>query len=165
MHEVMRTRNGAATAYSPSLARKHLDALNKGQAELLAALGCMRGATDEPTPDPIALCRARWNVSRANRNHRSVVASILTELMINAAPGDLASIICLQRAGVQQTQRSTNHIQEWTPERVMTKWRDFCDASSKIQADLERRVQDEIIVINRMLRERSLIRDQAWWES
>jgi hypothetical protein len=163
--ENVRPKSAAAEVYCPRLAREHLDALNRAQAELLGALARKRDATKEPKPNPISICRARWNVSRACRNHRAIVASIVTELMTGAGSADLALIISLQRAGIQQTQRSTRHIQEWTPERVMTDWRGFCDASAQIQVDIEQRIHAELALVGRMLRDRASTAAQAWWQT
>lgn len=142
-------------ACCPQRAMEHLEDLSRVHEELLAALACKRDVTREMSPDPIAICRVRWNVSRASRNHRTVVAPILGELQIGAGTGRLVVISSLHDEGVQQTQRYTRHIQDWTPDRVMTSWRDFCAASARIQADIEQRIETESRLIGRMLRSRA----------
>lgn len=151
----MEARSGSPIACSPQRAMEHLHELNRVHEELLAALACKREATREALPDPIAICRARWNVSRASRNHRAVVASIFTDLLTGAETEHLAVINSLQSSGIKHTQRYTRHIQEWAPHRVMTSWPDFCVGSSEIQADIESRIETESRLISRLLTSRA----------
>jgi hypothetical protein len=146
---------------SAQLALDHWDRLTRAHDQLLAALADKRAATREPDPNPIAVCRARWNFGRASRHHRTLVGTILADLLIGASTSDLAAISTLRKEGLQQMQRSTGHIQKWTPERIMTDWRLFCAESAEIQADTHQRISTEEQLIRRLLKRRALTADQA----
>jgi hypothetical protein len=50
---------------------------------------------------------------------------------------------------------STQHVQSWTPERIIAEWPLFCAASAEYQAGLELRAEVEKELIMEMLTRRA----------
>lgn len=156
----MASKRSLAPPRSSEHALEHLETLARAHDEVLAALSCKRNAISAPNPDAISISRARWNVSRASRAHRTLINIILGDLMVGAGTVDLAAIDELRRSGIQQTQRSTYHVQRWTADRIMTEWSNFCSDSARIQAEMQLQIRTEQLTIGRMLHHQAFVASQ-----
>jgi hypothetical protein len=132
-----------------------MTALATAHVALISALDAKREATRQATPDPIAICRARWNLSRANRQHRSLLDNILQALLPGATPEERVRIEDMREDLMRQVMVSTQHVQSWTPERIIAEWPLFCAASAEYQAGLELRAEVEKELIMEMLTRRA----------
>ena len=132
-----------------------MTALATAHVALISALDAKREATRQATPDPIAICRARWNLSRANRQHRSSLDNILQALLPGATPEERVRIEDMREDLMRQVMVSTQHVQSWTPERIIAEWPLFCAASAEYQAGLELRAEVEKELIMEMLTRRA----------
>jgi hypothetical protein len=131
-----------------------MTALATAHVALISALDAKREATRQATPDPIAICRARWNLSRVARGHRSLLDNILQALLPGATQEELARIEALREDLMRQVMVSTQHVQSWTPERIISEWPLFCAASAEYQAGVELRAEVEKELIMEMLMRR-----------
>jgi hypothetical protein len=84
-----------------------------------------------------------------------LIDTILGDLLIGASPAELAIIDHLRKAGIQQTQKSTSHVQAWTAVRTMQDWGAFCSDSAAMQADIQLQIRTEQLMIRRMLQQKA----------
>src|SRR6266496_3855844 len=86
--------------------RQALNDLEHTHSELIAALDAMERATQAPTPDKSDYSNARWKLSVASRNRRSLAGKICQQLMPEASPQDAQTLKELFSADVKMLHES-----------------------------------------------------------
>lgn len=76
------------------------------------------------------------------------------QLIASAPPGKKAALEALKADGKANMITSTRHIGSWTLREIGDRWPDYCAASTRMRADMRKRIRSEKELIYPLLAER-----------
>lgn len=127
--------------------------LREAHETLLNGIQELEDATRAEAPDPSALAAIRWRLSRASSRRRRLVDQACTLLREGGAPGAVAEIDRLRENSAEMLSTSSQHVGEWTIDRVVADWDAYRAASIRIRKAMRRRIENEKAILYRLLGE------------
>lgn len=64
-------------------------------------------------------------------------------LIADSSPANKARLELLRAGGKDNMIISTQHIGSWTLRQIADRWSDYCAASTRMRADMRKRIRDE----------------------
>lgn len=89
-----------------------------------------------PVPDHAGLATARWRLSNASLQRRTLSARIIQFLGRRADIGVSEAIFSVRSADSQLMKRSAGHVRDWTVQAITADWEGYCRASREIRAHM-----------------------------
>lgn len=130
--------------------------LERAHDELLSAIATMDAVTHKPTAARDQYINARWRISRASLNRRTLWGKIFQHLSPRVNPSDAAALRSLQSANHDTLHRSAAHVGKWTVALIEADWPGYCEASDAIRAKLKDRLDADKRILCPILRAHAL---------
>lgn len=109
---------------------------------VLTGVDALAAIVAADSPDAAALAQARWRLIRASRNKAVLLAGAIYPAIERGAlaAADVAAMRANDRAAAAASSR---HIAEWTPEKILSNWSGYQQASAVLRASIIERVERE----------------------
>ncbi|MBS0477782.1 MAG: hypothetical protein JSR79_00590 [Proteobacteria bacterium] len=111
--------------------------------EILAGIATLESIVSADSPDPAALARARWQLTRASRNRGLLIAGDIFAAIERSGRIDAGALAALRADHHAAIAASSRHIAAWTPERILSDWPGYQQASAKHRASMRERIAAE----------------------
>lgn len=123
--------------------RAVLIALAEAHDELRRELANMEQLQTGPAPTAERWAHARWKLSRASRQRRTVAEQAYPLALAQASAGERVRIARLQAQDPVMLSTSREHIARWTPDQIAADWLGYCAASRLLRRSMADRVTAE----------------------
>jgi hypothetical protein len=130
-----------------------LGQLRRLHADILAKLDELDALTSLPQPPMDRLPALRQALTRSSRARTMLLERAYDRLIADAPPARKAGLELLRTEGKDNLITSTQHIGSWTLRQIAERWPDYCAASTKMQADMRKRIRSEQDLIYPLLAE------------
>lgn len=150
-----RSPNGPEGQLSSARAASLLCELKKSHCVLEAALEDIDAATTGAEPDLSRYPHARWRLSTARRQRRTVTSTIYEEVRSTLRPREIETLEQWNAEDNRRLQASAQHVRIWTTNRIAADWRGYCAASDTLRRSLRRWIATERALIYPLLESRS----------
>ena len=140
---------------SPERAARLLKELKESHGALEAALEDIDAATVGAEPDLSRYPHARWRLSTARRQRRTVTSMIYTEVRPTLRPHEIEAVEQWHADDNRRLQASAQHVRIWTTDRIAADWRGYCAASDTLRRSLKQWIAAEQALIYPLLEARS----------
>ena len=128
-----------------------LAALRHAHDRLLDALSLKETVTSASIPVSTRFSLARWQLGRARHLRQRVLNDVYAELFQSATEQEAALLRLLQADELDLCQRSSDHLAQWTNERVEADWPGYRAAAAEVIKRVRRRVMMEREAVYPML--------------
>jgi len=130
-----------------------LGQLRRLHADILAKLDELDALTSLPQPPMDRLPALRQALTRSSRARTMLLERAYDRLIADAPAARKAGLELLRTEGKDNLITSTQHIGSWTLRQIAERWPDYCAASTKMQADMRKRIRSEQDLIYPLLAE------------
>lgn len=130
-----------------------LGQLRRMHADILAKLDELDALTSLPQPPMDRLPALRQALTRSSRARTMLLERAYDQLIADASPARKAGLELLRAEGKDNLITSTQHIGSWTLRQIADRWPDYCAASTKMRADMRKRIRSEQDLIYPLLAE------------
>jgi hypothetical protein len=145
----------AAGGLNPARAASLLQQLKESHHALEAALADIDFATTEDEPDLSRYPHARWRLSTARRQRRTVTSTIYTEVRSSLRPEQAEALEQWRAEDDRRLQASAQHVRIWTNNRMAADWQGYRAASDTLRRSLRGWIAAERAFIYPLLESRS----------
>jgi hypothetical protein len=120
-----------------------LDQLRHAHQQLEIALAGMDQAVQAHSAEKSDYAMARWKLSQASRNRRTLVGRICQQLMPLVPPLESETLRNHHSDDLQMLHRSAAHVGRWTMDNIEADWAGYQEASRQIRATMSERLETE----------------------
>lgn len=116
--------------------RELLDGLKEAHASVRECLDEMKGITSRNQVNRLELTNARFRISRASLNRRTIFNAACNEIARDGAAHEKTVIRDLRQFDLEMGSKSAAHVAHWTSERIEFDWSGYCAASQRLRAEM-----------------------------